>query len=111
MSTLLSADQDIYDAINPQGIPASAKTVAAYVDGNLGLWITDPKWFPSATHVTISAIGAKIAMVGDREAGDMSAAGLVTYIQRCRAAGVNTIGYCNYSSWQEAQDAFNNAHV
>jgi len=109
MTTLLP--DDMYDAIYPLNIPQSAKYVAGYVDGGWPWMARSPSLFPNAVKVTISAVGAVVAKVGDRETGDLTPAGLVNYIVNCRAAGVNTLGYCNFSSWGEAQGAFNSNRV
>lgn len=109
MTTILP--DDMYDAIYPANIPANAKYVAGYVDGAWPWLFTQPGLFPGKVKVTITVTGSRRAMVGDRETGDLSPAGLVRFVQNERALGGPAIGYCNFSSWNEVQQAFNSAGV
>src|SRR5438270_498973 len=98
--TIILPDR-MYDAVTPANIPANAKYVAGYVDGEWPWMIKQPSLFPKAVKITITVTGTRRAMVGDRETGDLSPAGLVKFIQNERALGGPGIGYCNYSSWGE----------
>ena len=98
----------MYDAVNPDNIPADAQMVAGYVDGPVSVWPLDAwgRW-PNAVMVRITVLGGDTdADVGDCENGDMDANGLVDWIVAQRAKGFERVGYCNQSRLFEVRNAF-----
>lgn len=103
----------MFDSTTPWEIPRDAEMVAGYVDGRYA-W--PQEWFdlfPDAVHVTISAIGAKVAHVGDVEVGCIwPPANAVPWVLRARAAGIDPTIYVNeMNDWVPTRAAFDLAGV
>lgn len=103
----------MFDSTSPWDIPRDAKMVAYYVDGKYA-W--PQEWldmFPNALKVSISAIGARVAQVGDVESGCIwPVANAVPWVLRARAAGIDPTIYVNErNDWGPCRDAFRRAGV
>lgn len=98
----------MYDSTSPWDIPRDAEMVAGYVDGRYA-W-PQAWWdlFPNAVHVTISAMGTRVAHVGDVEVGCIwPPANAVPWVRRARAAGIDPTIYCNeLNDWLPVRQAF-----
>lgn len=98
----------MYDSTSPWDIPRDAKMVAYYVDGRYA-WPRE--WldlFPQAIKVSISAIGARTAQVGDVEVGCIwPPANAVPWVRRARADGYDPTIYVNeLNDWLPVRQAF-----
>lgn len=98
----------MYDSTTPWDIPRDAEMVAYYVDGRYAwpqAWLD---LFPRAVKVSISAIGARVAQVGDVEVGCIwPPANAVPWVRRARAAGIDPTIYCNeLNDWPPVRRAF-----
>lgn len=98
----------MYDSTNPSDIPRDAQMVAYYVDG---IYAWPRAWidlFPNSVMVSISAIGAKTAQVGDVEDGCIwPPANAVGWVLRARADGYDPTIYVNErNDWAPTRDAF-----
>ncbi|ROP36297.1 hypothetical protein [Saccharothrix texasensis] len=103
----------MYDSVNASAIPANAAMVAGYVDGRYAWSQKDWDRFPNAVRVTISAVGAAVAMVGDVERGCIwPVANAVPWVLRARAAGYDPTIYVNeLNDWRPCREAFRAAGV
>jgi hypothetical protein len=98
----------MYDSTTPWDIPRDAKLIAYYVDG---LYAWPEHWFamfPEAEFVSISAIGARTAEVGDVEVGCIwPPAKAVPWTVRSRQDGHTPTIYCNeLNDWLAVRQAF-----
>lgn len=98
----------MFDSTTPWDIPRDAEMVAYYVDG---LYAWPQAWldlFPRAVKVGISAIGQKVAQVGDVEVGCIwPPANAVPWARRARAAGLDPTIYVNeLNDWGPVRRAF-----
>lgn len=113
----------MYDSSNADGIPAGAKIVAGYVDGQWPSYLAIVARFPNAQHVSIT-ITAKWppghpqageyvkARVLDVENGDANPNDAPGWTQAMRAAGIIPCVYCSrLSAWPAVQVAFQAAFV
>lgn len=101
----------MYDSTSPWEIPRDAEMIAYYVDGRYA-WPRE--WldmFPRAVKVSISAIGARTAQVGDVEVGCIwPPANAVPWVRRARADGHDPTIYVNeLNDWLAVRQAFRNA--
>lgn len=98
----------MYDSTNPFDIPQNARMVAGYVDGRYA-W-SQAGWdrFPDAVKVTISAVGARTAHVGDVERGCIwPVSNAVPWVRRARADGYDPTIYVNeLNDWGPCREAF-----
>ena len=98
----------MYDAVNPDNIPADAQMVAGYVDGPVSVW-PEAAWskWPGAQMIRITVTGASLdADVVDVETGDVTPAGAVEWIVAKRARGEDGVVYCNVSTLFAVRNAF-----
>lgn len=98
----------MYDSTSPDDIPRDAEMVAYYVDGRYAwpqAWLD---LFPDAVKVSISAIGAKTATVGDVEVGCIwPPTNAVDWVLRARADGYDPTIYVNErNDWGPTRAAF-----
>lgn len=98
----------MYDSTTPWEIPTNAQMVAYYVDGRYAwpqAWLD---MFPNAVKVSISAIGARTAQVGDVEVGCIWPVGnAVDWVLRARADGYDPTIYVNQQNdWGPCREAF-----
>ena len=103
----------MHDSTTPWDIPRDAQMVAYYVDG---LYAWPQAWldmFPNAVKVSISAIGARTAQVGDVELGCIWPVGnAVDWVLRARADGYDPTIYVNeMNDWGPCRDAFRRRNV
>lgn len=103
----------MYDSTTPWDIPRDAEMIAFYVDG---LYAWKPEWlnmFPNAVKVSISAIGARTAHVGDVEPGCIwPPRNAVPWVLRARADGIDPTIYTNErNDWGSVRQAFRDAGV
>lgn len=103
----------MYDSTTPWDIPRDAEMIAHYVDGRYAwpqAWLD---MFPNAVKVSISAVGAKTAMVGDVEPGCIwPVANAVPWVLRARADGYDPTIYVNeLNDWAPCRQAFIRAGV
>lgn len=96
----------LYDAVNPDAIPASATAVAGYVDGPKSQWPATgwAKW----SHVTtlhISVFGDAEADVQDRETGDMSPTTAASAAINRVNSGAPAVIYCNAEAYPDVVGA------
>lgn len=99
-------------AILPTPNPAA---VAGYIDGDpdlrsFGLLVAR---FPGAFHIPIATSSrTRAGKAGDCENGDMTPATLVDWVVAARAGWESDPwGYCNYSTWGAARQAFHDRGV
>jgi hypothetical protein len=98
----------MYDSTNPNAIPTNAEMVAGYVDGIYKWKPADWARFPNSVKVTISAIGAVPAQVGDVEKGCIwPPANAVDWVLNARKAGFDPTVYVNeVNDWPPTRAAF-----
>lgn len=96
------------DSTEPRAIPPDAQMVAGYVDGLYEWSAAEWAMFPNSVKVTISAIGLRVAQVGDVERGCIwPVANAVPYVRRQRAAGLRGAIYINErNDWGPCRQAF-----
>lgn len=107
----MTGERLMYDSTTPWDIPRDAEMVAYYVDG---LYAWPQAWldmFPRAIKVGISAIGVKVAQVGDVEVGCIwPPRNAVPWARRARAAGFDPTIYVNeLNDWGPTRQAFRDA--
>lgn len=98
----------MFDSTTPWDIPRDAKMVAYYVDGRYAwpqAWLD---LFPNAIKVSISAIGARVAQVGDVEVGCIwPPANAVPWVRSARRVGIDPTIYVNeLNDWGSVRAAF-----
>jgi hypothetical protein len=94
--------REMYDATNRlvKNIPLDAQVVGGYIDGAFAWSAADWARFPRATKVRIAVFeSTDDGHAGDSEPGNMTPAGLVRWVVRRRAAGVDPTGYCSTGSF------------
>lgn len=98
----------MYDSTTPWAIPRDAEMVAYYVDGRYAWPQSWLDLFPRAVKVSISAIGARTAQVGDVEVGCIwPPANAVPWVRRARADGYDPTIYVNeLNDWIHVRRAF-----
>jgi hypothetical protein len=93
-------------------IPPGFEFVGGYVDGAWAWTEQDWAMNPNSIHVRIACFeDTNDGYVGDVEKGDMTPQGLVRWVVRRRAAGIDPTGYCSIGMWQACIDAFASAGV
>ena len=103
--------RQMYDAVDPRGIPRDAEMVAGYLDGSQSRWPAEAwGWFPNAVKVQIVINPALNAgHVLDIEPGNWPASASVDWVLMRRAAGVEPTVYCGTwapgYTWQDVLDA------
>lgn len=88
----------MYDAVNPDNIPADAQVVAGYVDGRYNDFQAMVAKFPNALHVPITVFGAPDVRVCDCETGDLTPDQAAAWAKSEVNAGRRPTIYCNIST-------------
>lgn len=103
----------MFDSTTPWDIPRDAELIAYYVDGAYAWPSAWLDMFPNAKKVSISAIGQRVAQVGDVEVGCIwPPQNAVPWVLRARAAGYDPWIYTNeLNDWLAVRQAFWSAGV
>lgn len=89
----------MYDSTTIDAIPAGARLVAGYLDGDYPTYPQLAVRFPTATRVSITVTGLLFAQVADVETGDLSPASGARWAARKLERGEHPSLYCNLSTW------------
>ena len=103
-----------YDSVEPGAIPVTAPVVLGYTAPSRYAWSAqDWQRFPASNHVEITPNASYPADVLDVEFGDATPNQAPAWVlmMRKQAGYWSPVVYCNYSTWQAVQDAFNLAGV
>jgi hypothetical protein len=95
----------MYDSVTPSAIPASARMVAGYVNGDFAWSRADWARFPHAAQIGINVTGrlADGGTIIDVETGDATTAAIPGWVRGREAAGQMHGVYCQLSRLPEVQ--------
>jgi hypothetical protein len=95
----------MFDSTTTSDLPAHAKMLAGYVDGNFANVDEIRDRFPDATVVTITVIGTPGAHVCDTEVGNIGIPSTVAWAVNEIEAGRKPTIYCMASAWPTVKAA------